>query len=223
MNRRQIRINRLSVALVPSSTRPSPIDGPSAETPRHRIAMDVIDRSQHNRNRMQIPIVARPFLPEPKHLAATFGRRQPPQQGALGLDQQLLDPIRTGSFDGVQQGRDIASARSRVDQQMHVLGHEHERNKGMVVVVKSPIDRLGEKPSPRVVGEQAKSISARKRELVQIARLVIMLDRSTMPLGSVHATNGTRSRSSVQVYMYEISGIGGGVDIWEPGAIFCQG
>ena len=74
---------------------------------------------------------------------------------------------------------------------MHVLGHEHEQNKGMFVVVKSPVDRLGAKPSPRVVGEQGNSISARKREFVQIVRLVIMLDRSTMPLGSVHAMNVT--------------------------------
>ncbi len=65
---------------------------------------------------------------------------------------------------------------------MHVLGHEGERHQSAVLDFASFINALGQPSSPRIIAEQWFSPVVRKRQFVQITRLVKMLDPFPMRL-----------------------------------------
>ncbi len=73
-----------------------------------------------------------------------------------------------------------------------MLRHEHEGNQHEVSPIQCGVDRPGQKPSPRVVGQQRQASVARKGQFVQIARLVEVLDPSAMLIGCAHHDKPTR-------------------------------
>jgi hypothetical protein len=79
-------------------------------------------------------------------------------------------------LDGGQQLIDLRLPVVRGNEQMHVLGHEHERDQAEIPGDHGRVDRAGQLLSPCVVREQVHPPVAGECELVQIARLVEVLD-----------------------------------------------
>ncbi len=92
VDRGKVAVDDLPFGSVPPGTRPLPVDSPQAKSPADGILVNVVDRSQNRSFLVQIPIVTRSFLPEPKsHLAGSFPDRQGLQQTAARGGQSLLD------------------------------------------------------------------------------------------------------------------------------------
>ena len=73
------------------------------------------------------------------------------------------------------------SLSSGIDEQMDVLGHEDKRNQLETTLLARFIDRSGQITAPGIVRQQFHLPIARECQLMQIARLMVMLDRFELP------------------------------------------
>ncbi len=110
------RIDDPSVGQVSTSTGSSPIGRRLAELSSYRVHVDVVNRGTDRIFRLQVPVIAGPFLPETKDL---FPRPlldgQSAQERAIGLDESFLDLDRTGPLDGRHQPGDPFLVNGPVD------------------------------------------------------------------------------------------------------------
>jgi hypothetical protein len=136
------------------STRLFPIHRSLDESSASGIMMQVVDGGQDCGRPGEVSVVAWTFLPVTKRPhSRTLVERQPFQQLAPGLNEQLSDAIGRRPFDGFQQGVDSVCFGERIDHQISVLGHEDEGGQPITMAFHCPINALGQRPSPHVVGQ----------------------------------------------------------------------
>jgi hypothetical protein len=70
---------------------------------------------------------------------------------------------------------------------VHVLGHEHESGEPHFKFFAGRVNAASQLPTPGVIREKWLALVARKRQLVQITRFVIMLDELSMGSSRTHA------------------------------------
>ncbi len=85
---------------------------------------------------------------------------------------------------------------SWINQQVHVLRHQHESHESEVVIGDGSIDRPAQKVSPVVPHEELRTFVAGKGQLMKVAGLVMMLDPFSMWLheSALYRTNRSESR-----------------------------
>ena len=182
--------HRIAVLRPETGTGPRPIRWPTDQAPPHRVGVDVGDGSIKRGRVGDVAIIPAASLPEVMPLArARRLARQVLEEVWLMLAQPSQRPPGDGLLERSLCLFDSHLGRTRVDQQVHVLGHDDVGEQGDVVLVSHGVQRF-DRPSARAIAsEQGPAAVAGEGQLMGVAGDVVNLS----PFHASH-DNGDASR-----------------------------
>ena len=156
------------------------------QTSLHGIHVNVVHRRFDRCRAEQVAVKARSCLPESEaDLARTFRDQQPLQQRLIELREPRFDPFGKWRLESRQISADLFAAFGQ-GQKVHVLGHEHERDKCDSCLEPGSINTSCQLRPPGIVGQQRGTVEAGKCQLVQASRFVVVVNALSIRHDSNH-------------------------------------
>ena len=170
------RIHRKSFALlVPTGTGPGPVRGPANQSPPHGIIVNVLHLLVKFPITHNVPVIAAAVLPKvcctPRvpHAIKDCGIKRPPTGQHHGGKR---------TFQGSKEIRDSDGGKTRHNQQVKVLWHDHPRVKTKVPSGADSGQVLGKGNFDAVVAEKGQPAVAGTSQVSALSWLFVPLERS---------------------------------------------